>query len=46
MTNNSYNILIKDKIIKNIRRYFKKNKEKIVVCKPYFSLSDINIVLD
>ena len=41
MTNNSYNILIKDKIIKNIRRYFKKNKEKIVVCKPYFSLSDI-----
>ena len=41
MTKSPYNLLIKDKIIKNLRKYFKKNKEKLVVCKPYFSIFDI-----
>ena len=41
MTTNSYNILIKDKIIKKLKSYFKKNKEKVVVCKPYSSVFDI-----
>ena len=41
MTKQPYNLLIKDKIIKNLRRYFKKNKEKIVICRPYFSSFDL-----
>ena len=41
LSKSPFNILIKDKIIKLLRKYFKKNKEKIVVCKPCFSLFDI-----
>ena len=41
LSKSPFNILIKDKIIKHLRKYFKKNKEKIVVCKPCFSLFDI-----
>ena len=41
MTKQPYNILIKDKIIENLRKYFKKNKERIVICKPLFSSFDL-----
>ena len=41
MTKSPYNLLIKDKIIRGLRKYFKKSKEKLVVCKPYFSIFDI-----
>lgn len=36
LTKNPYNILIKDKIIINLKRYFKKNKNRVVICKPSF----------
>ena len=40
MTKDNYKKLVNDKIIKNLRKYFKKNKHKLVVCKPYFSSYD------
>ena len=33
-TKHPYNVLIKDNIINNMRKFFKKNNEKIVICKP------------
>ena len=36
-----YNLLIKDKILKNLKRYFKKNKNKIVICKHSFNSYDL-----
>ena len=40
MTLKQYNELAKDKIIKRLRTYFKKNKEKIVVCRNQFNNND------
>ena len=40
MTFKPFNELAKDKIIKHLRTYFKKNKEKIVVCKKNFCVYD------
>lgn len=40
MTVKPYNELAKDKIIKRLRTYFKKNKEKIVVCRKQFNNND------
>jgi hypothetical protein len=40
LTKKPYNILIKDKIIINLKRYFKKNKNRVVICKPSFYAYD------
>ena len=36
MTKEKYKILIKDDIIKNIKKFFVKHKSKIVLCKSFF----------
>ena len=41
MTQEHYKKLVKTKIINNLRKFFKKNKHKIVVCKPYFPSYDL-----
>lgn len=41
MTKEHYKKLAKTKIINNLRKFFKKNKHKIVVCKPYFPSYDL-----
>ena len=41
MTQEQYKKLAKTKIINNLRKFFKKNKHKVVVCKPYFPSYDL-----
>ena len=41
MTKDPYKQLAKTKIINNLRKFFKKNRHKIVVCKPYFPSYDL-----
>ena len=41
MTQEQYKKLAKAKIINNLRKFFKKNKHKVVVCKPYFPSYDL-----
>ena len=41
MTQKQYKKLAKTKIINNLRKFFKKNKHKVVVCKPYFPSYDL-----
>ena len=41
MTKGKYKLLIKEQIIKNIKKYFGKHKSKIVLCKSFFSNNDI-----
>lgn len=41
MTTEQYKKLTKTKIINNLRKFFKKNKHKVVACKPYFPSYDL-----
>ena len=41
MSQEHYKKLVKTKIINNLRKFFKKNKHKVVVCKPYFPSYDL-----
>ena len=41
ITKPPYRTLMKDKIIKKIRKFFNKNIQKRVICKPYFFSNDL-----
>ena len=41
MTQEQYKKLAKTKIINNLRKFLKKNKHKVIVCKKYFHLYNL-----
>ena len=41
MTQGKYKLLMKEKIIKYINKFFSRHKEKIVICKPFFSSNEL-----